>query len=220
MKKLLLLSIIIVTTSCTSTKITVDNAPKDRFSYPFYTEGRKPIDEAWTKIADLMAIEGINAPEHQGKGTFSIHFPNVSYTFEDDKGKVQDTTALIILPRVRDQEVSGNRVKSSRKLFPDSVSISFNVRVRPNTRGGTFINVNIPTIDVAGAHYRKRLLVSSASSPKSFVFPDTAVVRVPVIIKKSDWDGARSSGVLERYFINLIEKTDLGKYNDHPRLPR
>ncbi len=218
MKKLL--SLLIITTSCTTTKITLIKTPQARITYPYYIEGRTPIEQAWAKIYDVVAIEGLHGSETKEEGTFHLYLSNVSYTFEDDNGRIQDTTAIVVLPSLRYQELSGSTLKTQRIVYPDSVSISFNVRIRSNRQGDSFVNVNMPHIHVGGAHYRKKSNAGIPTSAKSLMSPDTTVARIPVAIKSDDWDGAKSSGVLERYFINLVEKTNLGKYNDHPRMPR
>ena|GEM_PF-695962 len=207
MNKQLSLIIIVaaLATSCTSTRISKANDPRERFNYPLVIETSTPIDKAWTKLIDLVAVKGYYGGLDNVNGLFTGKIMNVPYAIEGSTVPGSDTAAFVMLPRLRFQEIQGGRVRKSRIIYPDTVSIEFNVRIRSNGSSTTFINVNISNITVAGAHYNKKQ--SSLAN-----ITDTTTVQVPAAVKPSDWSSAKSTGKLEKYIIQHIKEGQIGKY--------
>jgi hypothetical protein len=205
---MLLIIVACFATSCTTTRISKANDARSRFDYPIFVESSIAFEKAWTKLVDVIAIKGYTI-SHLDKenGLFIGRITNAPYALENTSGQNSDSSAFLVLPRLRYQEMRGKNVESSKLVFPDSVSFTFNVRIRPNGSNGSFINVNIPDIVVSGGHYNRKHFAIGISS-------DTTVIFMPVPVKKSDWSTVKSTGKLEKSIIEAIKGGQTGKYAD------
>jgi hypothetical protein len=206
MKKYTLLALIIFISACSSSRVLKSNEPRGRFGYPLVVESTATFETAWIKLVDYIAIKGLPISRLDKTNGLFISAPiQVPYVIENATGQNADTTATVILPRLRFQQLRGKTVLSSRIVYPDSVMASLNVRIRSNPASGAFVNANITEIRVKGSHYRKKQLTAGITN-------DTTITAIPVTVKPSDWSSAKSTGKIEKAIIEAIKAGNVAKY--------
>lgn len=204
MKKLIpLLFILAIASSCvTMTRIQGEMSPSDQFEYPFVITTDRPANEVWERLVDVIAVEGypIDRLDKENGLFVTGTLKEIPYTFQSKSGKLMDPEAHLVLPHIKFQETnsSGRKVRASYTLYPDTLSMKMNVRIRPKKDGGTFVNVNLQNIYSKGAHY-------IVKRPKGYIPNDTTTIYMPLAANKVNWEGTKSTGVLEEFITESIK---------------
>jgi hypothetical protein len=161
-----------------------------------YVESAAPFEKIWAKMIDLIALKNypISMLDREN-GLFISQKITLPYAIEPTDGQSNDTSAYIILPRLRYQYFRNRTVDIQKVIYPDTISMVFNIRIRSNGSTGSFVNVNIPEVSVKGGYYNQREVKAG----------DTTVTKIPVSVHRDYWRAARSTGKLEKMIIEAIK---------------
>lgn len=142
-------------------------------------ETSSSFDDVWNKVIDFFAMNNIPISTlEKESGIISasqITINATSVAVEDKSGQIKNENAWIVVPYAKDR-IGG------------TVTCSFNVRVRKNNNGKTFIGVNIGNI----------------------VCYPIVVYRDPLSLKKSELQcrytvsGCASTGLFEKQLLELF----------------
>lgn len=194
------LAILGLISSCTpSTRI----VKQDTSNYPYkksYVEASdKPFEDVWSNLIDEIAKNGypVELLDKENGLFLSGELTTVPYSFPAGFGSTGYKSPYIILPSLKYEELMGNTVEKSRTLYPDELSIKFNVRVRPHKSGGTYIIAKITNVSYTGSHYRVVTINRIAN--------DTIVAKTNVKVERDRWSGWISTGELENRVIESIK---------------
>jgi len=126
---------------------------------PFQVISEKQIDTIWSNIIDLFATKGLSIKViDKNSGLIVSEKTSLisNYTFEDDRGKLLNTNAWVVINRI--QWMGSN-------VTPERLTGEWNVRIKPYAGGKTAINVNLTNIE-GTRHYAK----ADYSPEQNFVF--------------------------------------------------
>lgn len=185
---LLFLLASVILGSCSPTK--VYKVKGDYPETPIKIHSSKSFDEVWENLVDLFAQKGLAIRTiDKNSGLIVSEKSRLPVTVEDDKGKLKDSTAFIVVPKYRDAythklvPVSGQWYnRSIDKMINYDAEGDWNVILK-KTDTGCLINVNITNLS-----YTNRV---SANSRK----PDQVVAL----------SSGRTTGVFENLIADSIK---------------
>lgn len=185
--------------SCATTSFQYGKTPTLRFKDPYVVESEKSFAQVWSNLVDFIAVHGIPiALLDKENGLFvSETIEDMEYTFENEKGVLLKPNAMIVLPAHKKEDLLGNSVESSRTIHPNELHLKMNARVRPDSSGGTYININVTHILTKGAHTRK-IEVNRTTK-------DTLITRLPYTERDVKWERWRSTGVMENKIADALK---------------
>lgn len=187
--------IVILISSCTSSKIIPiqGNYPDQ----PIEVRSDSDFEVVWSKLVDIFAQRGLSIKIiDKSSGLIISDRTILKTTIEDEKGRIQDSTAYIVIPTTKDQAtgkripVTGFTSELPKKGFPrrvNDVSGDLNVRVKRDGNG-TVINVNL--VNIKYDPYSSSILKKSSSSTDS----------KPLEIRNYE-----STGVFENWLASMIK---------------
>lgn len=207
MKSMLLFGIILTSlSSCVTimpTRFFVDekSIPDEQFDYPMVVTTDRNENEVWAKLVDLIAVEGYGIQRLDREN--GIYISDVvtlgDFTFVNDRGQLENPDAMFVIPKVYYQVMDRDRVKESRQIYPVLGKASYNVRIRKNNSGETFVNVNIVNLSYSGGR-----LIYFPSKIREITEADISF-NDGESIPDDIWDSAKSTGRLEAYIIDMIK---------------
>ena len=134
---------------------------------PIEIKSNLSFDAVWDKLIDLFAQKGLAIKIiDRSSGLIISDRSLLKTTTEDSKGKIDDPTAWIVVPKQknpstgREEPISGTSSGVyAKKMIPNDVIGDWNVRIKKLDDGKTSINVNIVNVryeDIApGSGYKK-----------------------------------------------------------------
>lgn len=110
-----------------------------------FEETSLSYEEVWSKIIDYFAVSGIPITNID-KSSGIIVSNNVSfenyYTREDKQGNLVNPNAFVVIPTIKGG--FGNILEPNATLTGEwEMYGDWNVRIKPNGKGGTIVNVNL-----------------------------------------------------------------------------
>lgn len=110
-----------------------------------FKESSLPFEEVWSKVIDFFALSGMPI-SNIDKSSGIIVSNNISfvnyYTREDKNGNLINPNAYVVIPTVKGG--FGNILEPTSKITGQwEMTGDWNVRIKPNGKGGTIVNVNL-----------------------------------------------------------------------------
>lgn len=175
--------------------------PGDQFDYPMVITTDRTVEEVWNKLIDVIAVEGygINRLDKENGIYISDRVSFETVTHLDEKGNLENENAYFVIPKVYFQWLKGvnlDKVQKSILLYPELKTAVYNVRVRSNNNGKTFVNVNIVNPVFSGGTIPGTYSVIRSDSLQSKIYGD---------LPSRMWETAKSTGALEQYIIDMIK---------------
>lgn len=136
MKHLLILSLLLLSTSC----MPLVNLKGSYVDGPYQFTVDKPMDQVWTKIIDVMTDNGFaikNVDKASGFITSDPHSFVGKYSYETEDGRLNYGAAYVVIPRVR----NGFNIT----FPPTDVTGSWSIRVK-EVDSKTSVSINLTNI--------------------------------------------------------------------------
>lgn len=162
---------------------------------PVMLNTEKSVESTWDKLIDLFAQKGLSIKVIDRSSGLIISDKTIfKTTVENEKGKLEDDNAWIVVSKVHDNALNRKVAISgttsgvySKQLIPRDVTGEWNVRIKKDESGKTIINVNI--VNVTYSDY----VATGMGSPGYY--------------KDVPLNGAfyKSTGVFEKLITDLIK---------------
>jgi len=119
---------------------------------PIVIKSTKSFDQAWDKLVDIFAQKGLSIKIiDKSSGLIISSKSELSATFEDNKGKIVDPAAFVVVPATiyyggKRGPITGITSGAySKSIITSPAYGDWNVRIKPDGTG-SLINVNINNV--------------------------------------------------------------------------